>query len=68
MSAPHPTYWLAYLSEETERGSNEITAIAPEILDRPRFTRDAQVVLAAAAANLTFNPVQPIRFDDHQEE
>lgn len=50
MSARHPTYWLAYLSEETERGSNEITAIAPEILDRPRFTRDAQVVLAAADA------------------
>jgi hypothetical protein len=62
MSARHPTYWLAYLSEETERGSNEITAIAPETLDRPRFTRDAQVVLAAADAYHSEHPHERVVF------
>lgn len=50
MSAQHPKYWLAYLSEATENGSNEITAIAPEILDRPQVSLDARVLLAAADA------------------
>ena len=42
MSAQHPKYWLAYLSESPENRPNEITTTAPEILDRPRFSRDAQ--------------------------
>ena len=38
MSAQHPKYWLAYLSESPENRPNEITTTAPEILDRPRFS------------------------------
>jgi hypothetical protein len=50
MSLHQPTYWLAYLVDATETGAAEITATAPEILDRPRFTHDARVLLAAADA------------------
>ena len=48
MSLEHPNYWLAYLSEATETGPAEITVTAPEILDRQRFTHDAQILLAVA--------------------
>ena len=56
MSAQHPKYWLAYLSESPKNRPNEITTTAPEILDRPRFSRDAQVLLAAADA---YHDTQP---------
>jgi hypothetical protein len=62
MSAQHPRYWLAYLSEATETGSNEITTTAPEILDRPRFSRDAQVLLAAADAYYDAHPQHRVVF------
>jgi hypothetical protein len=62
MSAQHPKYWLAYLSESTEKGSNEITTTAPEILDRPRFSRDAQVLLAAADAYHATHPHHRVVF------
>jgi hypothetical protein len=62
MSAQHPRYWLAYLSESTETGSNEITTTAPEILDRPRFSRDAQVLLAAADAYHDAHPEHRVVF------
>jgi len=62
MSAQHPKYWLAYLSEEAKNGSNEITATAPEILDRPRFNRDAQVLLAAADAYHATHPQHRVVF------
>lgn len=50
MNAEHPSYWLTYISEQTETGPDEITAIAPEILDRPRMSSDVRMVLAAADA------------------
>ncbi len=50
MNAEHPSYWLIYISEQTETGPEEITAIAPEILDRPRMSSDVRMLLAAADA------------------
>lgn len=50
MNAEHPSYWLTYISEQTETGPDEITAIAPEILDRPRMSSDVRMLLAAADA------------------
>lgn len=48
MSLQHPNYWLAYLFDSVDTRPDEITAIAPEILQRSQFSRDAQVLLAAA--------------------
>ena len=62
MSLQQPTYWLAYLAEATETGPAEITATAPEILDRPRFTRDARVLLAAADAYHDVHPHERVVF------
>lgn len=62
MSARHPSYWLAYISEATEDGPDEITATAPEVLDRPRFSRDAQVLVAAADAYRDVHPHQRVVF------
>lgn len=62
MSAQHPKYWLAYLSESTETSPDEITTTAPEILDRPRFSRDAQVLLAAADAYQDAHPQHRVVF------
>jgi hypothetical protein len=56
MSLDQPRYWLAYISEDVETGPAEVTAIAPEVLPRPGFTRDARVVLAAADAYHDANP------------
>lgn len=62
MSVHQPSYWLTYLSEATERGSDEITAIAPGILDRSRFTADTQILLAAADAYRADHPDQRVVF------
>jgi hypothetical protein len=62
MSAQHPKYWLAYLSESPKNRPNEITTTAPEILHRPRFTRDAQVLLAAADAYHAVHPHHRVVF------
>ncbi len=62
MSAQHPKYWLAYLSESPENRPNEITTTAPEILDRPRFSQDAQVLLAAADAYHAVHPHHRVVF------
>jgi hypothetical protein len=56
------TYWLAYISEDVETGPAEVTAIAPEVLPRPRFTRDATVVLAAADAYHDAHPYDRVVF------
>ncbi|MCU1394878.1 MAG: hypothetical protein JWM34_3306 [Ilumatobacteraceae bacterium] len=48
MSFEHPEYWMAYLSDGGDARSDEVTVVAPEILQRSAFTRDAQVLLAAA--------------------
>lgn len=62
MSAHHPTYWLAYISEAVENGPAEITATAPEILDRPRFSQDVRVLLAAADAYHDAYPAERVVF------
>jgi hypothetical protein len=62
MTIEQPTYWLAYISEATETGPMEITATAPGILDRPPFTRDARVLLAAADAYHAAHPQQRVVF------
>ena len=62
MTLEHPTYWLAYLAETVDPGPPEITATAPCILDRPRFTRDARVLLAAADAFHTAHPHHRVVF------
>ena len=62
MSAQHPKYWLAYLSESPENRPNEITTTAPEILHRPRFTHDAQVLLAAADVYHAVHPHHRVVF------
>jgi hypothetical protein len=62
MSAQHPKYWLAYLSESPKNRPNEITTTAPEILHRPRFTHDAQVLLAAADAYQAVHPHHRVVF------
>ena len=62
MSAQHPKYWLAYLSDETEDGANEITTTSPEILDRPRFSRNAQRLLATVDAYHDTHPRHRVVF------
>ena len=62
MSGQHPKYWLAYLSESPKNRPNEITTTAPEILDRPRFSHDAQVLLAAADAYHAAHPHHRVVF------
>jgi hypothetical protein len=62
MSAQHPKYWLAYLSESPMNRPSEITTTAPEILDRPRFSHDAQVLLAAADAYHAVHPHHRVVF------
>lgn len=60
MNAQHPTYWLTYISGQTEIAPNEITAIAPEILHRPRMSSDARMLLAAADAYHDAHPHQRV--------
>ena len=48
MNFEQPGYWMAYLSDGADARSDEVTVIAPEILQRSAFTRDAQILLAAA--------------------
>jgi hypothetical protein len=62
MTLEQPTYWLAYLSEAVETGPAEITATAPETLERPKFTRDARVLLAAADIYRAAHPIQRVVF------
>jgi hypothetical protein len=62
MSAQNPKYWLAYLAESPKNRPSEITTTAPEILDRPRFSRDAQVLLAAADAYHAVHPHHRVVF------
>lgn len=50
VNAQRPTFWLTYISEQTEIAPNEITAIAPEILDRPRLSGNVRMLLAATDA------------------
>jgi hypothetical protein len=56
-----PDYWLAYLSDRDDC-ANEITAIAPCLLDRLRFSRDACAVLAAADAYRSAHPHHRVVF------
>jgi hypothetical protein len=48
MSLEYPHYWLAYLSDAADVYPDEVTAIAPEILQRSMFSRSTQVLLATA--------------------
>lgn len=61
MTLERPDYWLAYVSAEDDR-TTEITATAPCCLDRPRFSRDARVLLAAAGAYHDAHPDQRVVF------
>ena len=53
MSLERPEYWLTYLSERGDARPDEVTAIAPESLQRSKLTRDAQVLLVAADCTTT---------------
>ena len=62
MSLEHPIYWLAYLSDSVETRPDEITAVAPEVLQRSLFGHDAQVVLAAADSYHGHHPQERVVF------
>lgn len=62
MSLEHPNYWLAYLSDSAGTRPDEITAVAPEILQRSLFGHDAQVVLAAADSYHGHRPRERVVF------
>ena len=62
MSLEHPEYWLAYLSEGGDARPDEVTAIAPETLQRSKFTRDAQILLAAAEWYHDRHPTERVVF------
>ena len=62
MSLEHPAYWLAYVPESTETGTPVITAVAPEVMPRQRFSVDACGLLAAADAFHVHHPNQHVVF------
>lgn len=62
MSAQHPDYWLAYMSDGDHVRPGEVTAVAPEILDRPRFGTDAQRLLAVADSYRMAHPDHRVVF------
>ena len=62
MSAHHPDYWLVYMSDSEHAAPGEVTAIAPAILDRPRFGPDARWLLAATDSYRDAHPHHRVVF------
>lgn len=61
MTLERPDYWLVYLSDGDDR-AGEITATAPCVVDRPRFSRDTQLFLAAVDAYHATHPGERVVF------